>query len=274
MSPFMFVTRACWIVVFGLAASPNLSAQDTVTRIDSVFASIGKDRGPGCSVGIDRNGAAPVTRSYGLASIEHNVPIAPTTRFDAASVAKQFTAASIALLANQGKLSLSDNVRKYIPELPDYASLITLQDLIDHTSGVRDQWDLLWLSGGRDDDATEDEDVLALLAKQKALNFSPGSEFVYSNSGYTLLAMVVNRVSGLTLRQFAKKFIFEPRGMRDTEFLDDRFEILPNVASGYRHARSSAWSPSPYLNDTYGPGGLFTTALDMLTSPRLRHSAA
>jgi CubicO group peptidase (beta-lactamase class C family) len=261
----MFVTRARHAVALIIAtASPLAAQQDTVARIDSLFASAVKEGGPGCSVGVGRSAAPQILRSYGLASIEFNAPITPATRFDAASMAKQFTAASIALLARQGKISLTDNVRKYIPELPDYGAPVTIQNLLDHTSGIRDQWDLLWLTGGHDDDATEEEDVVSILARQKALNFSPGSEFVYSNSGYTLLGLIVRKVSGLSLRQFARQFVFAPLGMSDTNFLDDRFEILPNVASGYRHARSSAWSPSPYLYDTYGAGGLFTTAADML----------
>jgi CubicO group peptidase (beta-lactamase class C family) len=179
-------------------------------------------------------------------------------------MAKQFTAAAIGILAREGKLSLDDDVRRYLPQLPSYGKVITLRNLIEHTSGIRDQWDMLWLTGGHDDDATEDEDVLELIYRQKALNFSPGTEFLYSNSGYTLLAQVVAKVSGKSLREFAKNTVFDRLGMTNTNFLDDRFELQPGVATGYRHARSSAWSPSPYLNDTYGPGGLFTTVGDML----------
>ncbi|HUQ20675.1 MAG TPA: serine hydrolase domain-containing protein [Gemmatimonadaceae bacterium] len=239
------------------------SSLDTLSRIDSVFASV-TATGPGCVAGIGRDGQPPIFKAYGKASIEYNVSNSPITRFDGASMAKQFTAAAIAILAREGKLSVDDDVRRYLPRLPNYGKVISLRNLIEHTSGIRDQWDLLWLSGGHDDDATEDEDVLDLIYRQKALNFSPGTEFVYSNSGYTLLAQVVAKVSGVSLREFAKTRIFVPLGMTSTNFLDDRFEIQRGVATGYRHARSSAWSPSPYLNDTYGPGGLFTTVGDML----------
>ena len=260
--------RTLFIVMLSIAA-PALAQQapaslDTLSRVDSVFASVNNLAGPGCSAGVGRDGSAPILRAYGSASLEFSVPNTTSTRFDAASVAKQFTAAAIGLLARQGKLSLDDDVRRYIPEMPNYGKPITLQHLIRHMSGVRDQWDLLWLTGGHDDDATEDEDVLSLISRQRALNFVPGTEFVYSNSGYMLLALVVRKVSGISLREFAAKNIFAPLGMSNTNFLDDRFELQKGVATGYRHARSQAWSPSPYLFDTYGPGGIFTTPADML----------
>ncbi len=260
--------RATIVFIALLSSAAPASSQsapfDTLSRVDSVFASVNNQSGPGCSVGIGRDGAAPILRAYGSASLEFGVPNSASTRFEAASVAKQFTAAAIGILAKQGKLSLDDDVRRYIPEMPVYSKPITLRHLLDHTSGVRDQWDLLWLTGGHDDDATEDEDVLSLIFKQRALNFVPGTEHVYSNSGYTLLRLVVRKVSGVSLREFADKNIFAPLGMSSTNFLDDRFEPQKGVATGYRHARSQAWSPSPYLFDTYGPGGIFTTAADML----------
>lgn len=249
---------------------PNVGAQvpvtqsDTLARIDSVFARLNDPKGPGCSVGIARDNAPSILKAYGSASIEHAIPNTPATRFNAASMAKQFTAASIAILARENKLSLDDDIRRYIPQMPSYGHIITIRNLVDHTSGIRDQWDLLWLSGGHDDDATEDEDVLSLIFNQRALNFSPGSEFLYSNSGYTLLAAIVTKVSGMSLREFAQANIFTPLGMTSTSFVDDRFALQLGTASGYRHARSSAWSPSPYEWDTYGAGGLFTTASDML----------
>jgi CubicO group peptidase (beta-lactamase class C family) len=233
-------------------------------RIDSVFARLNVAGSPGCAVGVARDGKPPILLGYGSASIEYGVPITATTTFEAASVAKQFTAASIVLLAEAGKLTLDDDVHRYVPELPVYQDPITLRQLMHHTSGLRDQWDLLWLSGGRDDDPTEDEDVLDLIFRQRDLNFRPGSEFLYSNSGYTLLALVVKRVSGVSLREFAEERLFAPLGMTHTFFLDDRFKILKDVASGYRMARSSSWGRSPYLYDTYGPGGVFTTTEDLL----------
>ena len=249
------------------AASPQtpVTQLDTLSRIDSVFAQVNNQKGPGCSVGIGRDNVPPILKAYGLASIEYAAPNTISTRFDAASMAKQFTAASIVLLARQGKLSLDDDIRQYIPQMPSYGHVITIRNLINHTSGIRDDGDLLWLSGGADADVTEDEDVLLRIFNQRALNFTPGSEFVYSNSGYSLLAAIVAKVTGKTLREFAQTNIFTPLGMTSTDFIDDRFALRLNTASGYRHARSMiAWGPSPYVTDTYGAGGLFTTAADIL----------
>ena len=236
-----------------------------MARIDSLMAANIEPDGPGCTVGLGRPDRPPILRARGHASLEYGVSLTPETILDAASLAKQFTAAAVVLLASQGKLSLDDDVRRYVPELPRYDGTITLRHLIHHTSGLRDQWDLLWLSGGLDDDATEEDDVLGLLARQRRLNFTPGSAFLYSNSGYTLLAVVVRRVSGISLREYVAKEIFEPLGMTSTFFLDDRFRVLHRVASGYRKARPGAgWGRSAYLRDVYGSGGLFTTASDLL----------
>jgi CubicO group peptidase (beta-lactamase class C family) len=246
------------------AQSPSSTDSAAIARIDSLFARVNADTSPGCAVGVGRDGLPSILRGYGSASLEYAARISAATRFDAASIAKQFTAASLVLLAEHGKLSLDDDIRRFVPELPRYDSPITLRQLMHHTSGLRDQWDLLWLAGGRDDDPTEDEDVLSLIFRQRALNFRPGTQFLYSNSGYTLLALVVKRVSGLSLKEFASQNLFVPVGMTQTYFLDDRFQLQMGVASGYRRARGSGWNPSPYLYDTYGPGGLFTTVEDLL----------
>ena len=249
----------------GAGQSPEPADSVILLRIDSLMAAAAPQPGPGCSVGVGRDGRPSLLRAGGMASLEYDVPLTPATVFHAASIAKQFTAAAVLLLAEDGKLSLNDDVRRYVPELPRYGNPISLRQLMHHTSGLRDQWDLLWLDGGRDDDAIEEEDVLAVVFRQRGLNFRPGEAFLYSNTGYTLLALVVHRVSGLSLKEFAAQRIFSPLGMSHTRFRDDRFEILPGVASGYRKARpGQGWGRSLYLRETYGPGGLFTTAEDLL----------
>ena len=236
---------------------------DTLGRIDSLFAPLSAT-GPGCAVGIGRDGNPPIERAYGMASLEYGVPNTPLTIFHAGSIAKQFTAAAIVTLARQGKLSLDDDVRRYLPELPTYGATITLAQLMHHTSGLRDENELLWLAGGRDDDPTELEDVLAMIRRQRGLNFAPGTQHLYSNTGYTLLGLVVQRVSGKPLKDFAAEELFAPRGMAHTQFVDNRFAIVPGRATGYRSLRDGSWGHVAYLADTYGEAGLFTTIDDLL----------
>src|SRR5262249_39956265 len=157
-------------------------------------------------------------QGYGLANIEENVAITPKTVFDIGSTSKQFTAASILLLERQGKLSVNDDIRKYIPEIPDYGHKITILHLLNHTSGLRDYLTLFELAGINVDSVTTDDDALAIIAHQKALNFEPGSEWLYSNSGFFLLSVIVKRVSGRTLREFASENIFGPLEMKQTVY--------------------------------------------------------
>jgi len=166
-------------------------------QVDKLFEKMDKTISPGCAVAAMKDGKILYERGYGMADLDHNVPITPTTVFHVASMSKQFTAASIVMLAQERKLSLDDEVRKYVPELPDFGVPITIRELVHHTSGLRDQWDLLGLAGWRYSlDLITDEDVLSIMSRQKDLNFPPGSKHMYCNTGYTLLAQVVKRVSG------------------------------------------------------------------------------
>jgi len=245
------------------AAAAHGQAVDTVSRIDSLFGRV-STTGPGCAVGISREGAPDLLRAYGLASLEYRIPNSPATVFHAASIAKQFTAASIMMLASSGKLSLDDDVRRYVPELPDYGTRITLEHLLHHTSGLRDEGALLWLAGGRDDDPTEEDDLLAMIFRQRRLNFSPGTQHLYSNTGYTLLALVVRRVSGSPLKEFARDRLFVPFGMTGTQFVDNRFAVIPGRATGYRMLIGGEWGHTPYVADAYGAGGILMTVGDLL----------
>jgi CubicO group peptidase (beta-lactamase class C family) len=211
-----------------------------------------------------KDGRIVYKHAYGMADLDHNVTITASTVFHVASMSKQFTAASILLLAQQGKLSLDDDVRKYIPELPNFGSLITIRHLIHHTSGLRDQWNLLELAGWRYSlDLITDEDVMSVVTSQKDLNFKPGEKHVYCNTGYTLLAIIVKRVSGMSFREFTTKNIFEPLGMSHTFFRDDHAEIVKNNAYGYKSEKGGPLRLGLTNFDTAGATSLHTTVEDL-----------
>src|SRR5216683_6050520 len=199
-------------LVFGssLAAAGNTAEEKKTVAVDEIFVDLTKAGSPGCALGVYRDGKMVYAKGYGLANLEQNVPITPQSVFDIGSTSKQFTAASILLLEKQGKLSVNDDIRKYIPELPDYGQKITILQLLNHTSGLRDYLTLMELAGVPIDSVTTDTDALALITRQKALNFGPGSEWLYSNTGFFLLSTIVQRVSGKTLREFATENIFAP----------------------------------------------------------------
>ena len=242
-----------------------VSAQDPApAKIDAVFARFDRRDSPGCIVGVSRAGKVVFEKGYGMADLERDVPITPASIFHVASISKQFTAMAILLLEQQGKLSIEDEVRKYIPELPDYGKRITLRHLLQHTSGIRDQWTLLRMAGWRGDDLITEDDVMWAVTRQRALNFDPGAEYLYSNSGFTLLAVIVKRVSGHSLREFADEQIFKPLGMTHTHFHDDHTMIVPHRTSAYEARQAGGWSVSIPVFDTYGATSLFTTAEDLL----------
>ncbi len=224
--------RVLLIALFAVSCSAQLT-QNLRAKLDGVFSDVAKPGSPGCALAVYQNGKIVYEHGYGLASIENQVPITPRTVFDLGSTSKQFTAFSILLLERDGKLSLSDDVRKYIPELPQYERTITIADLMHHTSGVRDYLTLWNLAGVPTENLTTDEDALKLIVRQKGSNFPAGNEFLYSNSGYFLLSEIVKRVSGKTLREFAQERIFTPLGMTHTQYVDDHTLIVPRKATGY-----------------------------------------
>jgi CubicO group peptidase (beta-lactamase class C family) len=233
-------------------------------QVDAIFQPWNGMTTPGCAVAVSRNGALDYARGYGMADLEHDIPITPRSVFPVASIAKQFTAFSVGLLAQDGKLALDDDIRKYVPEIPDYGRRITIAHLIHHTSGLREQGQLLNLAGWRGGDVQTEEDVLWALSRQRRLNFEPGSEIVYGNAAYTLLAAIVRRVSGQSLKAFAEDRIFEPLGMADTRFRGDPTEIVPRRAADYRAHAEGGWRGSVGNTEHYGSGGLLTTAGDLL----------
>ncbi|MGB2643626.1 MAG: serine hydrolase domain-containing protein [Candidatus Acidiferrum sp.] len=238
---------------------------DTAAQVDKVFAKWDKPNSPGCALGVYQDGRIVYKHGYGMANLNDDVRITPETVFHVASMSKQFTAASIVLLAQQGKLSLDDDVHKYIPELPDFGEKITIQHLIHHTSGLRDQWDLLELAGWRySQDLITNDDVMSVITRQKDLNFKPGDKHVYCNTGYTLLGLIVKRVSGMSLREFTTKNIFEPLGMTHTHFRDDHEEIIKHDALGYEQAgKDQPFRMSLTNFDTVGATSLHTTVEDL-----------
>lgn len=201
--------------------------------VDQLFAQWAGPDSPGASIAIIQNGKIIYSQGYGAANLEYGVPNSPATVFPLASVSKQFTAFAIYLLVQDGKLSLDHDVRKYLPKLHDFGKVITIRQLLHHTSGVRDHWNLLILAGWRPEDQITDDDVARLLFQQTELNFAPGDRFLYSSSGYTLLAMVVKQVSGKTLPEFAKERIFDPLGMAHTHFQDDYGIVVKDRAYSY-----------------------------------------
>ena len=259
----MFVTAALLVTITTGAAAQSLTP-DQIRRIDSVFAQFDGTTRPGCAVGVSQAGTPVYSRGFGMSDLQHGVPITPQSIFHVASVSKEFAAFAIALLAQDGKLSLDDEVRKYIPELPDYGHKITIRHLIYHTSGIRDQWELLGMAGWRyPEDLFTQQDVLDIVTRQKELNFVPGDEYVYSNSGYSLIAMIVQRVSGKTLREFSDLRIFKPLGMNSTHVHDDHAMIVVGRTSAYEMG-PAGWKISIPDFDTHGATSLFTTPGDLL----------
>lgn len=235
----------------------------TPDQIDALFTEWDRVSTPGCALAIIREGAIIDARGYGRASLEHHSPITPATIFHVASVSKQFTAFAIALLAHEGALALDGDIRRTLPELPDFGAPITLRHLIHHTSGLRDQWELLQLAGWRWDDLMTTADILDLVCRQRALNFAPGAEFAYCNTGYTLMAEIVSRVSGMSFRAFCAGRIFDPLGMRATHFHDDHTEVVPGRAHSYYPGDGGVWHHAVLNYATVGATSLFTTVEDL-----------
>jgi CubicO group peptidase (beta-lactamase class C family) len=222
----------------------------------------GTDR-PGCAVGVVEDGKLVSARGFGMADLEHGVPITPTTVFHVASLSKQFTAFLIMLLERKGQLSLDDDIRTHLPEIPEYGRTITLRHLIHHTSGLRDQWTLLNLAGWREHDVVTNADVLDLATRQRELDFSTGDEYQYCNTGYTLLGLIVERVTGQSLRAYAQEQIFGPLGMTSTHFHDDHTMIVPHRAYAYVPSEGGEYRISIPAFDTVGATSLFTTVEDL-----------
>lgn len=248
-----------------LALLSSIARADTPVkqRVDQLFARWNHPNTPGCAVGVIQNGKIIYSRGYGRANLEFGIPNTPKTLFHLASVSKQFTAFAIHLLVQDGKLSLNDDVRKYVPELPNFGTPITINHLIYHTSGLRDQPHLMWLAGWRFEDAVTEQDVLHLVSQQKELNFTPGQEDLYCNTSYTLLATIVKRVSGKSLSEFTQERIFKPLGMTHTLFPKDYSDVVKNRAYSYQPGLQGGYKDFTFADSTLGPTGVITSVEDM-----------
>jgi len=221
---------------------------------------------PGCAVGVSLNGETVFDKAFGLAEMEHNIANTAQTIFESGSVAKQFTAAALVLLEQDGKLKIDDDVRKYIPELPQYDKPITIRHILTHTAGLRDWGSVMQLTGaGRGDRVITQELALDVIVRQKHLDFTPGAEYSYSNSGYQLAAIIVERVSGKKFGEFTQERLFKPLGMNNTSWRADYQKIVPGRAQGYSRQGSNApWQLNmPFMN-VIGNGGMLTTVGDWL----------
>ena len=243
------------------AQTPAASAEER--RVDSLFSAYATGATPGVAVAVVRDGRKVLSKGYGLASLEHRIPITPSTVFDVASVSKQFTGLAIAMLVEQGRIQLTDDIHKYIPELGDLGHAVTIEHLVHHTSGLRDWPGSLSLAGWRMDDVVSFDQILDMAYHQRSLNFVPGAEYTYSNTGYNLLAEVVERVTGQSFRAWTDEHLFRPLGMTSTRFRDDHTWVVPNRAFGYARAADGGYAAVTNNLTALGSSSLFTTVDDL-----------
>lgn len=258
---------AAWLAA--LLSAGGVSAQSEGApvpsrQVDSLFARWDGRDTPGCALGVIRDGEFVYRRGYGMANLEHDVPITSRSVFYIASTSKQFVAASVILAAERGYLSLDDDIQKHLPEMRDYGKTITIRHLLNHTSGIRDYLTLWSIAGEEFADVHEPDEALELIVRQRRLNFEPGGEYLYSNSGYFLLSEIIERATGVTLREFAREHIFAPLSMERSHFHDDHTEISKGRALG--HVRRDDGSIAQYVSnfDLVGSGGLHTSVEDLL----------
>jgi CubicO group peptidase (beta-lactamase class C family) len=254
----MSKTIAIAITAGLLSAGPVYpqSGQARTTEIDRIFREIRADA-PGCAVGVSQRGRVIVNRQYGLANVETRAPLGPGSLFDIGSTHKQIVAAAVLQLVEARQLRLDDDIRRFLPELPDYGHIVTIDHLLTHTGGIRDWTGLLPF-------APESTEALTIILRQRGLNFVPGSEWSYSNSGYVLLKEIVARVSGMSFAEFARRRIFEPLGMRSSAYVEDILHAGPDAAIGYQK-ESNGWRPFMRLGPNRGGGGVAASVGDLIT---------
>ncbi|MBL4640151.1 MAG: serine hydrolase [Kordiimonadaceae bacterium] len=255
-------------ILFGIffAAIPVLSnatnAQEA--EVHKLLEQYDRADSPGFSIGIAKDGKQVFAKGYGMADLEQDIPNRTDTIFHVASVSKQFTAFAIALLAREGKVDLDADIRDYLPYVPDFGHTITVRHLILHTSGLRDQWELFFI-GGMWDAVKSQKQIVNMVSRQTALNFKPGEEYLYCNTGYSLLGEIVKAVSGQNLRDYTTEHMFKPLGMNNTFFYDDITEVVPNRAHSYeRDEKGSPWKRSLLNINNVGATSLHTTVEDLL----------
>ena len=263
------VGRRVWftvLVLLGVGLVPtHAHAQVSVSDVDEVFAAFRGTYNPGCTVAVSEAGQVVLERAYGMADLERNVPNMPDTVLESGSVAKQFTATATVLLAVDGKLSLDDNVRQYVPELPDYGAPITIRHLLNYTSGLRD-WGSVAAIGGwpRGRRMHTHAHMLDIASRQKSLNYAPGEYYSYTNTGYNLQAVIVERVTGMSFAEFSKTRIFEPLAMTRTQWRDDYTRIVKDRGIAYSPTADGGYRQNMPFENVHGNGGLLTTVGDLL----------
>lgn len=245
-----------------LAAIGVLCGAEVEPRIDAILSGWTQAGKPGAAVAVARKGKLVFAKGYGDAHLEYDLPVRAETVFHVASVSKQFTAMAVVLLEQQKKLSLEDDIRKHLPELLDYGRTVTIRQLLNHTGGIRDQWQTLSMAGWRMDDVITQRQILRMMARQRELNFAPGAEHLYSNGGYTLAAEIVARVSGKSFEAFCEEAIFRPLGMERTHFHVDHRRIVRDRAYSYA-PKGQGYEASPLNYANAGATSLFTTAPDL-----------
>jgi CubicO group peptidase (beta-lactamase class C family) len=257
-----------WCFVASLIVAVSYAHRETgelEKKVDQLFSAYDKSDSPGCSLGIVRSGQFVYKRGYGEASLELGVPLTPESVFYMGSVSKQFTAASVVLAAEQGYLSLDDDIRKYVPEIPSYGKTITLREMLHHTSGLRDIFGLLQFAGRNAEDIHPTAEFLDLISRQKALNFTPGDEFLYSNTNYFLMSVVIRRATGKPLSEFADENIFQPLGMTHTRYYDDHTLVVGGRVPAYEPRDAGGFAVGWSTNfDKVGDGGLMSSVDDLL----------
>ncbi|MCH9004272.1 MAG: beta-lactamase family protein [Proteobacteria bacterium] len=252
----------------------GMETGDDNALVDAVFASWDVPGSPGCAVAVAQDGALVYSRGYGYANLDYDIPITPQTVFDVASITKQFNAASLTMLALEGKLSLDDNVRKWLPELPEYEWPITLRHMIYHTSGLRDYLNLFPLAGRGDHYPISHAQILAMMSRQRALIFPPGDQYRYSNTAYMLLAQILERAGGKSLGAMTRERIFEPLRMKGSMMYENLEEIIPRRATGYdRNDDGRMRIVHNYNFDVAGDGQLYSTVEDLLRWDSYLHGA-
>lgn len=254
-----------WTCGVPMLAQAQTAPEDRGAAIDKMFERWDRPDSPGCAVGVSQHGRVVHRAGYGMANLEYGVRIRPDTIFESGSVAKQFTAAAITLLALDGKLSIDDPVRKYVPELPDFGTPILIRHFLNHTSGLRSQWPMLGFAGRPATRVVHTVDeILELVSAYTELNFKPGDEYLYNNTAFTLLSVVVARVSGKTFDEFCQERLFKPLGMTRTQWRDDFTEIVEDRATAYRRLPNGEFRMLMPFTDVVGNGGLLFTVGDAL----------
>ena len=254
------------VLLVGLYATEKAFTEKPLTveeKVTKLFEKWNNPGSPGAAVAVIKDGMVVYRNGFGCAQMEYNIPITPSTIFHVASVSKQFPAFAITMLEKQGKLSVDDDIRKYLPWMPDFGHTITIRHLLNHTSGIRDQWELLMFSGWRMEDVITQKDILYLLKRQRELNFKPGEQYMYSNSGFTLLTEIISRITGQPFVEWVDENIFKPLGMNSTHFHIDHQQIVKNRAYSYRQDRKRGLVRSILNYANVGATSLFTTVEDM-----------